>query len=45
MSILMGFGLMIGFIGLFDAARGYTLQFTITHTLVSTATSLLAVAW
>jgi hypothetical protein len=28
---------MIGFIGL-DTTRDYTLQFTITHTLVSTVT-------
>jgi hypothetical protein len=43
---------MIGFIGLFDTARDYTLQFTITHThthththtLVSTVKSLLVVA-
>jgi hypothetical protein len=34
----------IGFIRLFDTARDYTLQFTITHTLVSTVTSSLAVA-
>jgi hypothetical protein len=34
-----GFGLIIGFIGLFDSARDYTLQFTISHTLVSTVTS------
>jgi hypothetical protein len=27
-----GFGLMIGFIGLFAAARDYSLQFIITHT-------------
>jgi hypothetical protein len=27
-----GFGLMIGFIGLFERACDYTLQFTITHT-------------
>jgi hypothetical protein len=26
------FGLMTGFIGLFDTARDYTLQFTVTHT-------------
>jgi hypothetical protein len=32
-------------IGLYDTARGYTLQFTITHTLVSTVTSSLAVVW
>jgi hypothetical protein len=39
---------MIGFIGLFDTARDYTLKFTVTHTdthiLVSTVTSSLAVA-
>jgi hypothetical protein len=29
------FGLMIGFIGLFDTARDYTLQITATHNLVS----------
>jgi hypothetical protein len=28
-----------------DIARDYTLQFTTTHTLVSTVTSSLAVAW
>jgi hypothetical protein len=39
-----GFGLMIGFVGLFDTARDYSLQFTISHTLVSTVTFLLAVA-
>jgi hypothetical protein len=33
--------LIIGFIGLFDTACDYTLQFTITHTLVSTVTSSL----
>jgi hypothetical protein len=37
----MGFGLMTGFIGLFDTAHDYTLQYTITHTLVSTVTSSL----
>jgi hypothetical protein len=26
------FGLVIGFIGLFDTARDYTLQYTVTHT-------------
>jgi hypothetical protein len=42
---------MIGFIELFDTARDYNLQFTITHThthtstLVYTVTSPLAVAW
>jgi hypothetical protein len=34
----MGFALMSGFIGLFDTAREYTFQFTISHTLVSTVT-------
>jgi hypothetical protein len=29
---IRGFGLMIGFTGLFDTARDYMLQFTITHT-------------
>jgi hypothetical protein len=32
---------MTGFIGLFDTARDYTLQITITHTQVPTVTSLL----
>jgi hypothetical protein len=32
---------MIGFIGVFDTAGDYTLQFTVTHTLVSTVTSSL----
>jgi hypothetical protein len=32
---------MTGFIGLFITARDYTLQFTITQTLVSTVTSSL----
>jgi hypothetical protein len=32
---------MIGFIGLFDSARDYTLYFAITHTLVPTVTSSL----
>jgi hypothetical protein len=41
----MGFGLMIGFMGLFDTARDCTLQFTITHTLVSTVMFSVAVAW
>jgi hypothetical protein len=43
----MGFGWIIGFIGLLDIARDYTLQFTVTHThiLVYTVTSSLAVAW
>jgi hypothetical protein len=36
-----GFRLVIGFIGLFDTAHGYTLQFTATHVLVSTVTSSL----
>jgi hypothetical protein len=27
-----GFGMMAGFIGLFDTARDYTLRFTITRT-------------
>jgi hypothetical protein len=40
----MGFGLMTGFIGLFDTARYYTLQVTITHTLVSSHI-FTAVAW
>jgi hypothetical protein len=31
----MDFGFMKGFIGLFDTARDYTLQFTITHTQTS----------
>jgi hypothetical protein len=31
---MAGFGLMIGFIGLFDTEGDYTLQFTITHTSV-----------
>jgi hypothetical protein len=43
-----GFGLIIGFIGPFNTARDYTLQFTHTHihthTLVSTVPSSLAVA-
>jgi hypothetical protein len=36
----MGFGLMTGFIGLFDTACDYTSQSTITHTrtLLSTVT-------
>jgi hypothetical protein len=42
-----GFGLIIGYIRLFDTARVYTLQFTVlhthTHTQVSTVTSTLAV--
>jgi hypothetical protein len=32
----MGFGMVIGFIGLFDRARDYTLHFTVTHILMST---------
>jgi hypothetical protein len=35
---------MIGFIGLFNTARGYTLQFTVTGLLVPTVTSSLTVA-
>jgi hypothetical protein len=40
---------MIGFIGLFETERDYTLQFTVTHTHTHThthtlVTSLLAVA-
>jgi hypothetical protein len=31
------FGLLIGFTGLFDTAREYTLQFTITHTHTHTS--------
>jgi type III secretory pathway component EscS len=38
-----GVGLMIEFIGLLDTARDYTLPFTITYTLLSIVTSLLAV--
>jgi hypothetical protein len=34
----MGFGLMIGFIGLCDTAWDYTLQFTITHARAHTHT-------
>jgi hypothetical protein len=30
-AIVDGFCLMIGFIGLFDTERDYTLQFTIAH--------------
>jgi hypothetical protein len=38
----MGFGLIVGFIGLFDTQRVTAfLHFTITTTLVSTVTSLL----
>jgi hypothetical protein len=33
---------MTGLIANFDTARDYTLQFTITHTLVSTVTSSLS---
>jgi hypothetical protein len=33
--LLKGFGLMMGFIGLFDTARDYTLQFTIRHALAN----------
>jgi hypothetical protein len=36
---------MIEFMGLFDTALDYTVKFTITHTLVSTATFSLAVNW
>jgi hypothetical protein len=36
---------MIRFIGLFDIVRDYTLQFTLTHMLVSAVTSSLAVDW
>jgi hypothetical protein len=38
---------MARFIGLFDTALDYNLQFTVTHThtLLSTVTSSLAVAW
>jgi hypothetical protein len=36
-----GFGLMTRFIGLFDTAHDYKLEFTVTHTLVSTVTSSL----
>jgi hypothetical protein len=32
-----GFGLVIGFNGLFDTARDYILQFTVIHTHVFTA--------
>ncbi|PNF33963.1 hypothetical protein B7P43_G04650 [Cryptotermes secundus] len=37
----MGFELMTQFIANFDTSHDYTLQFTITHTLVSTVTSSL----
>jgi hypothetical protein len=40
----MGFGLMTEFIGLFDTARDYTLQFTITHASVHSLV-FSAVAW
>jgi hypothetical protein len=30
--LVTGFGLMIGFIGLFDTAHDCTLQLTVTHT-------------
>jgi hypothetical protein len=36
--IVDGFGLMAEFIGFFDAASECTLQFTLTHILVSTDT-------
>jgi hypothetical protein len=39
-----GFGLMIGFTGLFDMARDYTLQSTVTHTSVHIHV-FTAVAW
>jgi hypothetical protein len=39
--IQTGFGFMIGFIGLSDTARGYTLQFTVTHTHTCPVTSSL----
>jgi hypothetical protein len=42
MRLSTGFGSMIEFIGLFDTARDYILQFTITHTLVFTVTSSLS---
>jgi hypothetical protein len=35
-----GFELMIRFIGLFDTARDYTLQFTVTHTHTHTHTNV-----
>jgi hypothetical protein len=31
----MGFGFVIGFIGLFDTARDYTLHFTVKYTHTS----------
>jgi hypothetical protein len=37
--LYMGVGLVIGFIRLFDTARDYNLQFTVTHTLLPTVTS------
>jgi hypothetical protein len=37
----MGSGFMTGFVTHFDTARDYTLQITITHTLVSKVTSTL----
>jgi hypothetical protein len=37
----MGFGSMTKFIAHFDTARDYTMQLTITHTLVPTVTSSL----
>jgi hypothetical protein len=40
----MGFQFLIGFIGLFDTVRYYTLQLTVTHALASTVMSSLAVA-
>jgi hypothetical protein len=39
-----GFWVVIGFTGLFDTARDYNLQFTVTCILVSTVTSSFAVA-
>jgi hypothetical protein len=38
--LLTSFGLVIGFIGLFDRARDYTLQFSVTHTHTHTHTSV-----
>jgi hypothetical protein len=32
---MTGFGLMTGFVGLFDRARDYTLRFSITQTHTS----------
>jgi hypothetical protein len=43
-----GFGLIIEFIGLFDTARNYTSQFTVTHTHTHTSVHshvFTAVAW